>query len=155
MQITENGLVKYDTKLKSSKHFIQDINSSMGLPHNNVSDVISNNGLIWASTRLGLSVYNETKDRFDKVTKPAEIAGKWVTDMVLDSQGGLWLNINNNSIAKYNSINETANVYNVNSGNRLDIFSSSGFYSFNKSKIFLAGKNGIIYFSPLTCHYGI
>ena len=147
---TENGLVKYDTKLKSSKHFIQDINSSMGLPHNNVSDVISNNGLIWASTRLGLSVYNETKDSFDKVTKPAEIAGKWVTDMVLDSQGGLWLNINNNSIAKYNSINETANVYNVNSGNRLDIFSSSGFYSFNKSKIFLAGKNGIIYFSPLT-----
>ena len=60
------------------------------------------------------------------------------------------LNMNNNSIARYNSINETANVYNVNSGNRLDIFSSSGFYNFNKTKIFLGGKNGVIYFSPLT-----
>ncbi|WP_117882363.1 two-component regulator propeller domain-containing protein [Aureibaculum luteum] len=146
---TENGIIKYDYRLKSIESFMQEPNSTAGLPHNNVSAIIiDDKGKIWASTRLGLSIYNKSKNSFIKVNEPNEITDKWITDFLIDSQSNLWLNMNNNTIAKFNTKNNTANIYHVNSGNRLDVFSSSGFYNFNYSKIFLGGKNGVINFSP-------
>lgn len=145
----EEGLAKYDSKLKSVTFFKQGLNSNNGLAHNNVSDVVINEqGQVWASTRLGLSVYNPDEKVFKMVLEPNEIVGKWVTDMVIGNDDVLWLNMNNNSIAKYSFNNNIANIYRVNSGNRLDVFSSSGFYNFEGNKIYLGGKNGVIYFSP-------
>nr|WP_279347044.1 hybrid sensor histidine kinase/response regulator transcription factor [Gramella sp. AN32] len=82
--------------------------------------------------------------------KPEELAGKWVTDILTDINGDLWLNINNNSVARLKANQKDYNIYHVNSGNRLDFFSSRGFYNFGNSDIYLGGKNGIIYFSPYT-----
>ncbi|MEP3838617.1 MAG: two-component regulator propeller domain-containing protein [Algibacter sp.] len=146
---TEKGVLKYNLKNKTTKNYSQSLDNEFGLPHNNVSDIkIDSYGKIWAATRLGLASYNPIGDAFERVELPKEISGRWITDIAVDISGYLWLNMNNNSITKYNLKNGNAHIYHVKSGNRLDVFSSSGFYNFNNSKIYLGGKNGVIYFSP-------
>ncbi|WP_163407268.1 hybrid sensor histidine kinase/response regulator [Flavobacterium ajazii] len=146
---TETGVVKYNTisgKIETYKTLSKRENSA---PHeDNVSDImIDKAGRIWASTRFGLCRYDTSKNKFVTITKFKELSGKWVTDMLSDAKGDLWLNINNNSIAWVKSDLKDINIYHVNSGNRLDVFSSGGFFNFN-SNIYLGGKNGIISFSP-------
>ncbi|WP_282054742.1 hybrid sensor histidine kinase/response regulator [Maribacter luteus] len=146
---TEGGIAKYGPDFKLNKLFQAQVNSGYGLPHNNVSDItIDFSGNVLAATRMGLAEYDPNLDDFRPVEEPKELKGKWITEMTLDSNGYLWLNMNN-GIAKYDVPNKTAHIYQVNSGNRLDVFSSSGFYNFDSSKIYLGGKNGIIHFSPL------
>ncbi len=148
---TESGVVNYDMTARDATVYEESIQPDMGLPHENVSDIIiDSRGLIWAATRKGLGVFDSETNAFKQMPEPKELAGKWVTDIVEDTSGYLWLNMNNNNIARYDVENSQANIYNVNSGNRLDVFSSSGFYNFNNSTIYLGGKNGVIYFSPLT-----
>ena len=145
---TQEGVVKYNFLKKEAVVFNENIKSNKGLPHDNVSDIIvDSNGKIWAATRKGLAVFNKKLNDFENIEGSKELDGKWITDIVEDANGHLWLNINSNNISKYDIGNNVANIYNVNSGNRLDVFSSSGFYNFNNSKIYLGGKNGVIYFS--------
>ncbi|MDW7692534.1 two-component regulator propeller domain-containing protein [Flammeovirgaceae bacterium SG7u.132] len=147
---TENGVIKYNLIEDKTIEFKANISSDEGLPHDNVSDIlIDSRGLVWAATRKGLSVFDPKTNTFKQNLEPKELKSKWVTDIVEDANGFLWLNMNNNNISRYDVENNLANIYNVSSGNRLDIFSSSGFYNFNNSKIYLGGKNGIISFSPL------
>ena len=149
---TETGVVRYNItsgKIETYKSLSKKEN---GVPYDdNVSDVmIDKKGTIWASTRYGLCVYEPSKNTFKPISHLKELSGKWITDMLTDANGDLWLNINNNSIAWIRADLKEINVYYVNSGNRLDVFSSSGFFNFKDSKIYLGGKNGIIYFSPHT-----
>jgi len=149
---TETGVVRYNStsgKIETYKSLSKKEN---GMPYDdNVSDVmIDKKGTIWASTRYGLCVYEPSKNTFKPISHLKELSGKWITDILTDANGDLWLNINNNSIAWIRADLKDINVYYVNSGNRLDVFSSSGFFNFKDSKIYLGGKNGIIYFSPHT-----
>lgn len=149
---TETGVVRYNNtsgKIETYKSLSKKEN---GVPYDdNVSDVmIDKNGKIWASTRYGLCVYEPSKNNFKTISNFKELSGKWITDMLSDTNGNLWLNINNNSIAWVNANLKEINIYHVNSGNRLDVFSSSGFFNFNNSNIYLGGKNGVISFSPHT-----
>jgi len=147
---TETGVVRYNNPSGKIETYKSLSKSENGTPYDdNVSDVlIDKKGTIWASTRYGLCVYEPSKNKFKTISQLKELNGKWVTDMLLDTKGNLWLNINNNSIAWLKSDLKDIDIYHVNSGNRLDVFSSSGFFNFNDSKIYLGGKNGIIYFSP-------
>lgn len=151
---TEDGVVQYTLDTKTVKNYKSNVSKKGALPHNNVSDVIiDNDKKVWAATRLGLAYYDEGSDEFKKLNEPIELEGKWVTDMEVDAEGVIWLNMNNNNIAKFQSKKKGADqvqIFHVNSGNRLDVFSSSGFYHFNNSLIYLAGKNGVISFSPYT-----
>jgi signal transduction histidine kinase/ligand-binding sensor domain-containing protein/DNA-binding response OmpR family regulator len=149
---TETGVVKYNAvsgKIETYKSLSKKEN---GIPNeDNVSDImIDKKGKIWASTRFGLCLFNPKKNTFSTIKNFKEISGTWITDMLSDANGNLWLNINNNSIAWVKSDLKDINIYHVNSGNRLDVFSSSGFFNFNNSNIYLGGKNGIISFSPQT-----
>ncbi len=149
---TETGVVRYNVisgKIETYKSFSKKENS---VPNeDNVSDIlIDKKGKIWASTRFGLCLYNTKKNAFSTIKNFKEISGTWITDMLSDANGNLWLNINNNSIVWVKSDFKDINIYHVNSGNRLDVFSSSGFFNFNNSTIFLGGKNGVISFSPQT-----
>jgi signal transduction histidine kinase/ligand-binding sensor domain-containing protein/DNA-binding response OmpR family regulator len=146
---TSQGAVKYNIKLQSIKLYERKANVKNGLPHNNVSDIlIDSENTIWAATRKGMAKYDAVNDAFKVASEFEDIKGVWVTNMIRGIGDNFWLNLNNNKIAKYNVKLDKLNVYYVNSGNRLDIFSSSGFYNFNNSKIYLGGKNGVIYFSP-------
>jgi len=150
---TEDGVIRYTRSSSTTKVYRAHLESKTALPHNNVSDVtIDRKGKLWAATRLGLASYNPKKDDFDALINPVALNGKWITDIISDTNGNLWLNLNDNSIGKFKSDENKAEVqiYHVNSGNRLDVFSSSGFYHFDDSLICLASKNGVISFSPNT-----
>ena len=148
---TEAGVVRYNLSSGTVTSYSSSLNRNEGLPHDNVSDIIfDSTGKLWAATRKGLSYFDVGKNNFMPLTTYSELSGKWVTDFLLDANNNLWLNINNNSVARVNPINNSYNIYHVNSGNRLDFFSSMGFYSSGDSTIYLGGKNGIIYFSPFS-----
>lgn len=151
---TESGVVRYSKNTKKVKTYRSNINNKASLPHNNVSDIIiDDNQKVWVATRLGLASYEQENDTFRKLNNPKNLKGEWVTDMTIDTEGVLWLNMNNNNIAKFHYKENTlgkAQIFHINSGNRLDVFSSSGFYHFNNALIYLAGKNGVISFSPYT-----
>ncbi|MCR4031381.1 MULTISPECIES: two-component regulator propeller domain-containing protein [Flavobacterium] len=147
---TETGVVKYNINSGKIETYSSLFIKEKGVPHDeNVSDVLVDvKGKIWASTRFGLCLFNPKKNEFEPVKNLKELSGKWITDILSDANGNLWLNINNNNIAFVKSNLKDISIYHVNSGNRLDVFSSSGFFYFNNSNIFLGGKNGIISFSP-------
>jgi len=150
---TEDGVIRYHIHTKEIKSYRSNLGDKTTLPHNNVSDVIvDNKGMVWAATRLGLANFDEEQNNFSAIKKPTGLAGKWVTDLAIDKKGRLWLNMNDNFVAKLDSKkkNPIFQIYEVNSGNRLDVFGSSGFYHYNDSMIYLAGKNGVISFSPYT-----
>ncbi|MEL1239805.1 two-component regulator propeller domain-containing protein [Flavobacterium flavipallidum] len=145
---TETGVAKYNIKTRKIKVYLEAPHNKAGLPANHVSDIlIDDNGDIWVATVKGLGFYDAKKDQFLPVLEPKDLHGKWITDLEMDNDGYLWLNINNNSIARFKKKSKKINVYYVDSGNRLDVFSSKGFFSLNNSTIYLGGKNGVIYFS--------
>lgn len=148
---TETGVVKYTISSDTFAYYRKSRIEKDGLPHDNVSDILfDQKGRLWAATRQGISWFDPQTNNFKALKEPKELQGKWITDMLTDTNGDLWLNMNNNSVARLKSNLKNYNIYNVNSGNRLDVFSSSGFYNFGNSNIYLGGKNGIIYFSPYT-----
>lgn len=147
---TEIGVVKYGIDSGDIETYKPLSNEQNGLVNDDdVSDVmVDKTGRVFVATRTGLSYYDMISNRFNYITDPETLVGKWITDIATDVNGDLWLNINNNSVARLKSNLKDINVYQVNSGNRLDVFSSSGFYSLDNSNIYLGGKNGVIYFSP-------
>ncbi|MEL0653187.1 two-component regulator propeller domain-containing protein [Algibacter sp. TI.3.09] len=148
---TETGAVKYNAKNGTQTIYKSSLDTGKGLAHDNVSDIVfDKSGKLWAATRNGICYFDNEKNDFYPLKQPEELAGKWVTDLLVDTNGDLWLNVNNNSVARVNVSSLDYNIYHVNSGNRLDYFSSRGFYKFRDSNIYLGGKNGVIYFSPYT-----
>ncbi|CAN0372977.1 unnamed protein product, partial [Scytosiphon promiscuus] len=77
-----------------------------------------------------------------------ELRSSWIADVVSETIGNLWLNMNNNRIAQYKTQSDELKIYYTDSGNRLDVFSLTGFYYADDSHIYLGGKNEIISFSP-------
>lgn len=146
---TETGVVNYLKDKNVFEYYSSTSTPDIGLPHDNVSDIMfDNEGRLWAATRKGLSLFDFDIKRFKPLQEPTELSDKWITDMLTYANGDIWFNMNSNNVARLKSDLKSHNVYDVESGNRLDVFSSSGFYNFNDSNIFLGGKNGIIYFSP-------
>ncbi|WP_158847981.1 hybrid sensor histidine kinase/response regulator transcription factor [Algibacter sp. L1A34] len=148
---TETGVVKHNLVNGDQMVYTSSLSKDRGLLHNNVSDIVfDNSGKLWAATRNGLCFFDEVENNFLPLKNPKELAGKWITDLLIDKEGDLWLNVNNNSVARLKTNSLDYNIYHVNSGNRLDYFSSRGFYKFGDSNIYLGGKKGVIYFSPYT-----
>lgn len=147
---TQTGVIKYGINSGEIEAYQLHADQEIGLVNDDdVSDVmVDNSGKVYVATRTGLSYYMPLENKFKYLNEPKELVGKWITDMVTDTNGDLWLNINNNSVARLKRNLKDINVYHVNSGNRLDVFSSSGFFNVKNSNIYLGSKNGIIYFSP-------
>jgi len=146
---TQSGILKYDPLTNNAKSYNPKIGGQPGLSHGNVSDlVIDPAGGIWAATRKGLDYYDSSIDNFVPVMEHLDLKGTWITNVVTDNSGNLWLNMNNDRLAKYNTVSKELNMYYTDSGNRLDIFSSRGFYYASDGHMYLAGKDGIISFSP-------
>lgn len=146
---TEKGIFRIAMPNGGIKEYTHHGNDSLGLSNNNVSDIyIDPKGKIWAATRSGLNFYDPLLDDFVPVKVPDELHSNWITNLVLDSNNSLWLNFNNNRVAKYNPTTHQVFMYHVKSGNRLDVFSLRGFYFFDDEHLYLGGENGIIHFSP-------
>ncbi|HDZ06674.1 hypothetical protein LCGC14_0190100 [marine sediment metagenome] len=146
---TETGVVHFLRDKNTFDYYKSSATPDVGLLHDNVSDIMfDNEGRLWAATRKGISLFNFETKEFNPLKEPIELRDKWITDMLTYTNGDIWFNMNSNSVARLKSNLKNYNIYDVKSGNRLDVFSSSGFYNFENSNIYLGGKNGIIYFSP-------
>ena len=101
----------------------------LGLSNDHVSDIyIDRKGIVWCATRKGINYFDPLINNFIPIREPDVLHNSWVTDLVEDSVGNMWLNLNNNRIAKYNQRTREHRIYRVNSGNRLDVFSKSSFF---------------------------
>ena len=146
---TQSGVFRYDLFSEQTKFYGTHEEKNIGLLHANVSDmIIDASGKIWAATRNGLNYFDENVDNFVSNDIPHDLQNHWITDVVSDLNGTLWLNMNNNRVARYKPDYQNLKVYHTNSGNRLDVFSPSGFYYANASNIYIGGKTGVISFSP-------
>jgi Signal transduction histidine kinase len=146
---TKDGVIHYDVDTRVIKRYRNDIESNEGLPHNYITDIlVDDENNVWVSTRNGIAKYNAGKDNFNRISQPEELLGKWITDIEIDSSKSLWLNMNNNSLARYEPKSNEVHFYQIESGNRLDVFSRNGFFKFNDTQIYVGAQNGIIYFSP-------
>ena len=146
---TESGVVYTDPATGIIQTYSVNDADSLGLSSNSVSDIyIDRKGMVWAASRKGLNYFDPVSNEFRALKEPQEIHNSWVTDLVTDSIGIMWLNLNNNRIAKFDQITNDYHIYRVKSGNRLDVFSKSSFYYYNEDYILLGGQEGIIHFSP-------
>ncbi|WP_418502388.1 two-component regulator propeller domain-containing protein [Flagellimonas sp.] len=148
---TKDGVIHYNVDTGISKRYRSDAENNEGLPHNYITDILADDeSNVWVSTRNGIAKYDGEKDKFDRISQPGELLGKWITDIEIDSSRTFWLNMNNNSLARYQPHSDQVHFYHIESGNRLDVFSMNGFFKFNDSRIYVAAQNGIIYFEPNT-----
>lgn len=148
---TKDGIIHYNVNTRVIKRYKNDIEDHDGLPHNYITDILVDDASrVWVSTRNGIAKYNRDNDNFDRISQPEELTGKWITDIEIDSSRTFWLNMNNNSLARYEPQSNEVHFYHIESGNRLDVFSRNGFFKFNDSRIYIGAQNGIIYFDPNT-----
>jgi signal transduction histidine kinase/ligand-binding sensor domain-containing protein/DNA-binding response OmpR family regulator len=144
---TETGVISYNPVSEVVKTYKGGDKTEGGLSNSYAKNIcIDDKGVIWVATTFGLNYYVPEKKNFVPVYTPKELYGNWITDIIEGTKGELWLNFNNNKVGKFNPGTGDLNIYDVGSGNRLDVFSNKGFLLFNDSIIYLAGKGGIIYF---------
>ncbi|MGQ1948261.1 two-component regulator propeller domain-containing protein [Geofilum sp. OHC36d9] len=145
---TETGVIKYNSENYQSKVYTSKDDEIKGLSNNSAKAIcIDDAGKIWVSTRMGLNYYRPGIDDFVPVKNPLELRENWITDIIKDRNGFLWVNLNNGKVGRFNPIDNSLNTYDVGSGNRLDIFSNKGFFLFNDSVVYITGKDEIIYFT--------
>ena len=145
---TKDGIIHYNVDTRVIKRYKHDPVNGRGLPHNYITDIlVDQQDNVWVTTRNGIAKYNASKDDFESISQPEELLGKWITDIEIDSSESLWLNMNNNGLARYEPHTNEVHFYQIESGNRLDVFSRNGFFKFN-DQIYVGAQNGIIYFSP-------
>lgn len=145
---TETGVIKYNSENYQAKVYSSKDDEIKGLSNNSAKAIcIDDAGKIWVSTRMGLNYYRPGIDDFVPVKNPLELRENWITDIIKDRNGFLWVNLNNGKVGRFNPIDNSLNTYDVGSGNRLDIFSNKGFFLFNDSVVYITGKDEIIYFT--------
>ncbi len=143
----ESGVIQFDPVKNKARTYNSNTGNTEGLSSICAKDIgIDSKGVIWMASTKGLNYYDPLKDNFIPVSFPDELREDWITDIRFRKNGEMWLNFNNNRIGKYNSSTRKLDIYHINSGNRLDIFSNSGFLLFNDSIVYIPGKEGIIYF---------
>ena len=146
---TQTGVFCYNRSSMKVKAYEAQSDDKVGLPHNNVSDIaIDETGKIWAATRKGLCYYDPALDDFSAVDDIDGVKNRWITNLVSRKDGFLWLNMNNNNLGKYDITSQELKLYHTESGNRLDVFSTRGFYYADDTHMYLGGKEGVISFSP-------
>nr|WP_321452749.1 two-component regulator propeller domain-containing protein [uncultured Carboxylicivirga sp.] len=144
---SETGVVRFDIEKNEVRKYNAGSNNKVGISNDYAKDFcIDESGRLWLTTTLGLNYYDTEKNDFVPVYNPPEVHYNWITDIIAGSNGILWLNLNNGKVGKYNPQTTKLNLYDVGSGNRLDIFSNKGFLLFNDSVIYLTGKEGVITF---------
>lgn len=105
-------------------------------------------GRIWIASREGLYYFAPTKGNIIKVREPSIINNIWVTDITIDKQGKLWLNLNYNQIAKFDYSTKIINFFDVKNGIRSSVYNKKGFYYGTDSLIYFSGHDETFFFNP-------
>ncbi|MEM1135405.1 MAG: two-component regulator propeller domain-containing protein [Bacteroidota bacterium] len=144
---TEGGLIQIHLDLKSIVNYsTNSVKSS--LPSNSIKDIVeTQDGVIWIATKGGLCFLDKARNSNSIITIK-EMQSQWITDIIIDKKGSLWLNINNNSLINYTSKTNDYLEFTVNNGIRTILNSKRGFFFWADSLLYIGGEEGIIYLDP-------
>ena len=144
---TETGVISFNpvaNEAKMYQNFLLMPGDSLAMCAKDIG--ADSEGKIWVATTEGLVYYAPSADVFMQVATPGELREDWITDIRFVKNGEMWLNFNNNRVGSYNPTTKQLDIYHINNGIRLDIFSNRGFLLLNDSIVYVPGKDGIIYF---------
>ncbi|MCB0533931.1 MAG: histidine kinase [Lewinellaceae bacterium] len=104
---TREGLCRFDGR--HFKTYKNDPDDPGSLFDNQIGDVVSYKGKIWAATQMGISVLDPKTERFSHyqfdsfsvIRTPTREVGRIVTKLYVDPHGTLWCGTQSNGICRY------------------------------------------------------
>jgi signal transduction histidine kinase/ligand-binding sensor domain-containing protein/DNA-binding response OmpR family regulator len=158
------GYFGVDVILKNTGHITHYSNSPRGTNHlisNNVNRICEDSrGLIWITTREGLSILDPTKNVFISLTKKNGLPDNSILDVLEDNQGRIWSStanglsritptpLKNTYTFRFENFDETDGLqgreFNVNAALKT-----------SKGELIFGGGHGFNIFDPLSIHANV
>jgi signal transduction histidine kinase/ligand-binding sensor domain-containing protein/DNA-binding response OmpR family regulator len=142
---SETGILKKNKGSASFEQFLPDNPDSLLNPNIFLDIAESKNGEIFVGGRNGIYIYDESTKRFTR-KRLNTTTQLWVTNLQFDSEQNLWMNLNFNKIAKWNTQTNKIQTFNVNNGIRSSSYNRRGFYIDENDRIYLSGFDQIYEF---------
>jgi signal transduction histidine kinase/ligand-binding sensor domain-containing protein/CheY-like chemotaxis protein/AraC-like DNA-binding protein len=142
---TQRGILKRGPNERSFVYFLPESSDSFVTPNIFTDIEESKDGSIFISGRNGLYRYHAGKKEFENIGFK-NVKALWATDLQFDSGQALWLNLNFNQIAKWDTKSESLMLFDVNNGVRSTPFNRRGFYIDNNDVLFFSGFDQIYQF---------
>ncbi len=99
---TKDGLSRFDGKAFKIFKFSPDGDLKNNVFHHILED---KNGNIWVATEGGIYIYNPLMEKFERfrvVTGNNESIDGWISDLVSDSEGDIWISVEEKGVFHYN-----------------------------------------------------
>lgn len=142
---TQQGIFKREHDDTKVEYFLPDNPDSVLSPNIFIDIAESASGDIVVGGRNGLYIFDEGSGSFESKSFNNDVR-LWVTNLQFDSQQKLWLNLNFNKIACWDTKSNKLQTFNVNNGIRSSVFNRRGFYIDKDDKIYISGFDEIFEF---------
>ncbi len=121
------------------------------LNNNEINFIYENfDGNIWFATHGGgINIYTPGTDRFSHLTADEGLPGNFVTAIIPDEMGKLWISTTNGIVTWNQHAGEPAfNYYTRNDGLQSDRFIASSFFRAGDGEMYFGGEGGFTRFYP-------
>ncbi len=149
---TDNGLFKFDQKLKSIDTFKNDPSNPRSLDNNYIKSICPDprtpDKYLWIGTAGGgLNKFNKIESAFDHFTTKDGLPNNVVYGILSDLKGNLWLSTNH-GLSSFNPASAVFKNFDVLDGLQSNEFNTNGFYKSKSGEMFFGGIKGLNYFHP-------
>ena len=142
------GLHRYDPKQGSFENFLHDPKDPNSLSSNDVISLkINQDGTLLVSTSSGLNCYDETTNRFTRLTNEKNLGERRIRAAIQDEGGYFWISAMK-GLHKFDPRTGDALVYRSKDGLLNDGFNSNVFLAAQDGQFFFGGGNGLDFFRP-------
>jgi signal transduction histidine kinase/ligand-binding sensor domain-containing protein/DNA-binding response OmpR family regulator len=146
---TQSGIFRKNTATNEINVYLPD-NSERDLTPNIFIDIQENEkGEIIVGGRNGLYFFNSSSNTFVKKTFE-NMPELWVTNIRKDSKQNLWLNLNFNRMAKWDSETNELRIFYINNGIRTSAYNRRGFFMDENDELYVSGIDRIYRFKTST-----
>jgi signal transduction histidine kinase/ligand-binding sensor domain-containing protein/DNA-binding response OmpR family regulator len=143
---TQSGIFRRNAVSNEINNYLPD-NAEKDLTPNIFIDVQQDGkGEIVVGGRNGLYMYNSGTNSFVKKTF-SNIPTLWVTNIQKDSRQNLWLNLNFNRMAKWDTETNELRIFNINNGIRTSAYNRRGFFMDGNDELYVSGIDRIYKFN--------
>ncbi|GAB1451744.1 two-component regulator propeller domain-containing protein [Draconibacterium sp.] len=143
---TQSGIFRKDMASNEINSYLPD-NAEKDLTPNIFIDVQQDGkGEIVVGGRNGLYIYNSGSNTFVKKTFE-NVAPLWVTNIQNDSRQNLWLNLNFNRMAKWDTETDDLRIFYINNGIRTSAYNRRGFFIDENDELYVSGIDRIYQFN--------
>ena len=138
------GLVRYDPKDNSFKHFLTDAKDSSAIGTNLLNSILEDrSGGLWAAGLGGISRLNRATGKFKHY-----ITGHWILDLYEDSGGTLWAGTDR-GLYQYNQKEDRFTSF-FDLQSEINSFTIGGIIEDNEKNLWLTSPSAIIRLNPST-----